>query len=361
MKSLEPVFSQLKNEGLVDPALDLTQLKIDEDTRSPWFIRALLGGSAWIASLLVLSFIFGFMRINSKEAMIVSGTLMCIAGIIFSRGSIKNEFLNQSLLAISLAGQILFIFGLEKILGWGLRSEFNLYLAVFIFEAILIALNKNFFHRFVSTLISIIALWLLIYKMKIPNGMDILIILLTIATIFIWFTETIWTCRGQAKLYRPVGYAIVISVLFTLVFPLRFSFIQLYGNEWGWMISKIGIIIATLLLTYMILHHYKLEKNTKISSIVFGSVLLIAIPSWQAPGILVAIMVLILGFYRGNRILIGLALPALAFYLSAYYYILQTTLLVKSLYLISAGAAMLIVRYGLLHYFWPEKEVAKNA
>jgi uncharacterized membrane protein len=363
MKSFTQLFSQLHQEGLVAPGFDINKIEIDDEARSPWFIRILLGGSAWIASILFLVFVFGFLRIDSKEAMLVTGTIMCILGIIFSRNTIKNEFLNQLVLVISFAGQVMFIIGLGEMFSWFRRSDVNFYLWIFLFEAVLIAFNRNFLHIFVSGVIAIGMLYLTVYQEKMFQGIDILIILTTIAVIFIWFSETLWIGRSQAKILRPIGYACTISLLFLIILPssLGMHMFWLHGKIIGGTISKTGIIVTAFLLAYMLLHHYKMERNVPISIIIFGSILLIAIPSWQAPGILIALIVLVLGFYRGNRVLIGLALPALAFYLSAYYYSMQETLLTKSIYLMATGAAMLLARYVLLRYFWSTQEEIKHA
>jgi uncharacterized membrane protein len=77
-------------------------------------------------------------------------------------------------------------------------------------------------------------------------------------------------------------------------------------------------------------------------------VVLLAIPAHQTPGILAAIIVLTVGFWRGNLLLMGLATAFLAGFLTAYYYNLDFTLLVKSFILMGTGVLLLALRLAWL-------------
>ena len=63
-----------------------------------------------------------------------------------------------------------------------------------------------------------------------------------------------------------------------------------------------------------------------------------------APGVSAAVLVVILGFANGNRILMGLGMLAFACYLSYFYYQLDLTLLAKAGALVGAGLALLALR-----------------
>ena len=69
--------------------------------------------------------------------------------------------------------------------------------------------------------------------------------------------------------------------------------------------------------------------------------------AWWAPGLLPALMVLVVGFGSGQRFLLGLGLLSLAAFLSGYYYNLEATLLVKSIVLGVSGGVMLLLRFAL--------------
>ena len=65
-----------------------------------------------------------------------------------------------------------------------------------------------------------------------------------------------------------------------------------------------------------------------------------------------AVLMLLLGFTTGNRILMGVGLMALLAFVSRYYYYLQTSLLVKSMVLAVSGGLLLGARL-VLHRMFP--------
>ena len=85
-------------------------------------------------------------------------------------------------------------------------------------------------------------------------------------------------------------------------------------------------------------------KNPYSIFAILASTILLAILLYQAPGIIAAIILLLLAFQRGNRVLMGIAIIFLVVFFVAYYYHLNITLLMKSLTLMSAGACLLILR-----------------
>lgn len=83
----------------------------------------------------------------------------------------------------------------------------------------------------------------------------------------------------------------------------------------------------------------------------------VTVASFEAPGISIALMIVLLGFAHGNRVLAGLGVTALLGCVSAYYYLLETTLLVKSMTLGATGAVLLLAREALARWFLTEAEV----
>ena len=78
---------------------------------------------------------------------------------------------------------------------------------------------------------------------------------------------------------------------------------------------------------------------------------MIALLLHQSPGIIAAIIVLLLGYRRGNNVLIGLAIVFLSVFFIAYYYHLNISLLMKSITLMSAGVGLLVLRFVLQRIF----------
>ena len=78
-----------------------------------------------------------------------------------------------------------------------------------------------------------------------------------------------------------------------------------------------------------------------------GGTIFISLLFYQTPGIIAAAIVMILGFQRGNRVLMGGAILFFTLFLVAYYYHLELNLLMKSIALTSSGLALLGLRWIL--------------
>lgn len=78
-----------------------------------------------------------------------------------------------------------------------------------------------------------------------------------------------------------------------------------------------------------------------------GGATLIMAASFTAPGMIQALLLLLVGYAVCNRVLIGLGLFASGAFLSSYYYMMQTTLLEKSMLLIGLGVVLLLGRLGI--------------
>jgi uncharacterized membrane protein len=78
--------------------------------------------------------------------------------------------------------------------------------------------------------------------------------------------------------------------------------------------------------------------------------------SFKAPGIAGGLMIALLGYANGNRVLTGLGIASLIFYASRYYYYFEVTLLVKAAALAATGAVLLGARWIALNVVVPERE-----
>jgi hypothetical protein len=172
-----------------------------------------------------------------------------------------------------------------------------------------------------------------------------LILTLAAVAVFIWENESYLSTTGAADVYLPVGYGL-LAAMFVL---LCLSTVDELDIFWWW-ISAGGLLLLLLYLEYRTLSYYGLDLHPGIVLWVLGGTVLAVIPSMHTPGILAAIIVLLLGFRRGNRLLMGTAAAFLVLFLAFYYYSLETTLLVKSFALMGTGLAILVARYFLLHY-----------
>ena len=120
---------------------------------------------------------------------------------------------------------------------------------------------------------------------------------------------------------------------------VSFSVFSRSHNLEMWWISGIILGVALLLLEIELLGD--LLKTTTGTTIVVASVLFCAI-TINSPGLIAAMFTLILGFYRGHKLLMSISFVFFAGFLFFFYYDLQMTLLNKSLILMGSGVLLIV-------------------
>jgi hypothetical protein len=315
---------------------------------TPWYIQGLIGVSAWIAALCFIGFLAIAGLIDSESGLIIGGVIFCLAAVGLKWWLPRSIFAGQLALALGLAGQALFIVGI------GSQTE-NAAAAAFAaigLELVLLVIYRDTFQRLLSTLIIVGAVVVLFFEWDIQETVHILILLLAALALFIWEQETYLSTTFLAEVYRPVGYGCSVALL-ALLTPSMITELEI---EWWWL-SAAGLLALLLVLEYLILAELDISWRHPTALALLGGTLLLLWPAWQSPGILGALLVLLVGFRGGNRLLTGLAAIFLAVFIIAFYYNLELTLLVKSFMLMGSGVIILAVRYVLLR-FWQRGELS---
>jgi uncharacterized membrane protein len=114
--------------------------------------------------------------------------------------------------------------------------------------------------------------------------------------------------------------------------------------------------IVSLWLVWSLLRRWQVPIPGRVANAALAGTAILILSSLEAPGIAVGVCIILLGYAHGNRMLAGIGITALLLYLSAYYYSLDTTLLVKSQALAISGAVLLTLRWLMLRWLVREKE-----
>lgn len=351
MMTIRQVIEQLTQEGLltaesqveIETTLANALSEVEEDT--PWYIRLLVGLSAWIAALFLLFFLGELMR-DGQISSLITGLMLCGVAITLRKRASASVFLGQLALVISLTGQIFFMMGVSNLSD----STVVVVLAMIVLEVLLIGLYRDLLHRFLSTLLIIGALVLLLWEFELQEGIHGLITLLAAGTLWLSMREVLWITKKLDQFSRPIAFGLLFGLFGLLL-------LSLFGNPQikYWWLSALGLWLVLLGQEYLILSSYEIAPSSRLAAGLFGGTLLLLIPSFQTPGILAALMVLLLGFQRGSRLLMGLATIFLTVFIMNFYYELELTLLVKSFVLMGTGLLIFGLRYGLLYQFSKEE------
>ena len=96
-------------------------------------------------------------------------------------------------------------------------------------------------------------------------------------------------------------------------------------------------------------------------AMIFSISVLVIVGASMAPGLIMALIILLLGFSRADRVLIGVAIGFFTVFLTAFFYGIEVTLLMKSLILVITGIILLAGRFMLKYYLAAQDKVGANA
>ncbi len=325
-----------------------------QEIASPWYVRVMLGVSGWIAALFLLGFVALGMEfiLDSEVAAIVVGILVLAAAyaILSNAG---NDFLLQFGLAVSFTGQALILFGFSELLDW----DREIWWLVSLLQVVVAVVMPNFIQRLVAAFVAVYAL-----SVALGGYGFIASVLAAVAVAVIWLNEFSW--GRWSTLMRPIGYGLTL-VLVYLEEKLLFGDVMyfLYSQrEAFWTVPyrelAIGVVLVAVV-ARLFLRNGESWSSRRMWMALFAVATMAGL-SLEAPGIAAGFLVMILGFSNANRLLIGLGIVVLLFYLSAYYYSLQTTLLVKSGILAATGMVLLSARWAVLKWVFPLKESSRE-
>ncbi len=349
--SMEALWEQLRQIGVVgDP------VPAPAGVQTPWYVRVMLGVSGWIAAVFLLGFVavgLEFVVRNEVAAIVVGGLALVAAYAIFRFA--RNDFHEQFGLAVSVAGQGLVLFGLVESLGGHGSTP---WLTAAALQALVALVMPNFVQRVVA---AHLAAYTLSVALALNGAPPVIPILLAFIIAIIWLNEFSW-CRMGALL-RPVGYGLTLALV-------QLQGQRLLDRSSGLFLDQpvdylirmppwVGELAVGLLLIgvvgRLISHTGEPWTSRRMLLALLVTVAVTAV-SLEASGIATGLLVISLGYSNGNRVLVGLGIAALLFYISAYYYTLQTTLLVKSGVLAATGAMLLLARWVVLKWVFPPEE-----
>lgn len=338
-------------QQLVDAGLTHGDMPAASSATTPWYVRLMLGVAGWIGAMFFVSFFASVVVLlfrNGATTMLL-GAACCAGAYALFRIARGNDFVLQFGLAVSLAGQLLVVAGLFNLLGE--RFNATLYLLIAAFEIGLIVVIDNFVHRVWSTMAAAVALSLALADLGAYSVHGVAAGLAAAAFAAIWLNEHVWVRRGA--LWRPVGYGVAIALVWFDGFVLVGRAIASSGSDApaaSVIASWIGAALAGGVLVYAVhrlLASYDVAPSSRIGAAALATTVVVALLTIGAPGVAASLLILIVAFAGGHRLLSGIGVVALLGYLSYFYYSLHVTLLAKSGVLTATGIALIAAWFGM--------------
>lgn len=347
------VLAALHREGLLTQLEDPAAVPALPD--STWYINLLLGLMGWVGGVLIVgSFavaIGGLLR--EKVVMLAFAGIFITAAWACYRTLRNNVFMTQFALAASMAGQFLFLFGIGEN---DARREVAIYVALL--QIALVCVMPNFLHRFLSTCFAVIAIWFASagrqdFLPSLTAAPTWLLVTVALGFVLLAARESAWMAAGKRALAEPVMLALGVMLLMAGT-----PQVALLGRVATAPTLLLAGLLVVVLVGWVLWQTQVLPLQQRIAA-ALGTAL-VAMVCWRAPGVIACVLVMLVAFSRGRRVLLCAAMLATAIYLGELYYQLGQTLAEKSLALALTGAALLVLRFALKK-FWPDSPPTQGA
>ncbi len=338
-----------------------------EDHRNdlPWYLRAIMAIGAWVASLFFLGFVITIIGPNKVNTGIgIVGIILLVVAVAVGRQS-WGLFAGQCALAVSLAAQAMIYIGFlnEHQHPLGDATIYSIVLAGVLYVAYPAFLSRllTCFASFQITLFWLKGEWMDDLSGQ-TGGMFSAVLLLLFWGLHLGLIVGCFLRPRHAILLAPLGYATVAS----LVAWQMENLCQVWWHFSGTFSSdlrlqslcaylRVGLTASTLLLV-AVWAAGGLPALKKRKQLFLGLVLALAtLVALYSGAVLLALLLILLGFSLQNRAILGLGLLTLPVFLTFYYYNLRLDLLMKSGVLVGSGVVVLLVRTGLSRGLFAEE------
>ncbi|RKG84125.1 DUF4401 domain-containing protein [Corallococcus sp. CA049B] len=353
--TIQDVLAGLKAEGHVDEEVDArarTALEIRQKTlgASPWFVKALAGGGAWLSAAFLLSFFVCVGLWKEEVALTAMGLVLTVAAVLLRRTS-QGPFLEQFALALCMAGVGAFLVGLAQLD----QSTLTVAFAGAVASLALLAVYPDLILYFLATVGLCVSVGVFALDAVGGAGVDVWMLLCAAALSGTLLFEPLLR-RGQlGPRVGPIAFALACAVPGWLLFRSfersQEGFRYVFRFESGFVPSAYLSVLLALLLAWTgwrVLRELGLSREQRVWIPAVCALVLLTGMTLNTPGVLVAVLMLTLGFHRRSRVMLGLAVAFLLTFGAYYYYDLHITLLAKALALTGSGLVLLGVRQFFL-------------
>ena len=323
----------------------------EPEASAPWYVRLMLGLAGCIAAGFLIGFVgIGLSFLTQSTAGSIAAGLAMIGAAYGLFVAARGDFSSMLGFAVSCAGQALLAIGVLKLFSnylsaapWAMLGAIQAFLALAMPNAI---------HRFAS---AFMAPMLLAIALGMHGAVGLAAGLAAGGVAALWLNE-LKAARYHEAL-APIGYGLTLSLAYieaALTDASLSGFLPHPAGRWAPPWAGEALALAALLLTVVCLARRAglgLREPRMLATA--AAVAALGAASFKAPGIATGLMIVLLGFANGNRLLTGAGIAALLFYVSKYYYVLDATLLAKAGVLAATGIALLAARWLILHVVLP--------
>lgn len=320
---------------------------------TPWYMRVFTFIGALFALIPFLFFISLAGIFNSMESVGAIGCIILTVCSALTYKSQDNINLDPFIIVGLLLGQVLVtVFLITKIRNVSLSTVGVVGLVL---ELILFVACRSVTQRFLSIVLSFVSLSLIIFDSKqfsiIPVIIGVGAFVYTV--IHLKRALLLYYEKSFPVLFVPLKYGLLIALIGMTSVSVPYSKFEII--EAFWWIATVMIVLSMIWFLLKVSHESKWPKSQLI--LFSGGVVLLLIPTLNAPGIALSMLFAIIAFRYSSKASLFLSIISLLYFISSFYYSLHFTLLVKSVILMISGI-LFLGAFTIVLKFWPE-EAAK--
>ena len=315
---------------------------------TPWYIQFLQSIAAWVASLFTLAFTITFFGLFFDDLdtpfATLAGASYCVVAIAIYRSNQSQQlFVNQMALALSLCGLLSLAYGLS---GW---FEIDDGIAWYVSFGMVLLLHwlviNHYSHQLIMSFAMIGCAVALCYQLQILEWVPAIF---SVAFSLLWLNHNraVWLFGRLSAL----GYMLAVWLVLVQMPLLLADASWLNHNDlpilasWSNPVSVMTTLAISLYLLVTILKTLAVPLNSVHGILCFIGAILLALLAIPMTGLLSAVLVLLVGFYIGERLIFSLGIVGILSFIAWYYYSLQLPLLDKSMWLVGLGVILLLVK-----------------
>lgn len=295
------------------------------DGATPWYIRALLGISAWLAAVLLLPLLGWLLHQSvgySRFVTLAVAAGCCAVSVPLLRVR-SGDFLQQCGAALSLAG---LIFGIIE----GSWPTLPHWLWIGGLAAVMYAAGPVVVHRYLCALVVLGAIVMVVLELTLPHADEgaAAVAVGGLAALY-WLAQTWPRLSLRSRALEPMA---IVFVLGSMVLAWNLHSGPAVWLCVAWPVGAWLFFSRTVSDADAAWHRYRM---------MLAVILLLLTPAWlAAPGLAIGLGWLIAGFALGRLVLLGSGGVGMLLYLAVYYYQLDTPLLYKAFWLGACGLVM---------------------
>lgn len=302
-------------------------------------ILSLLGGM--LGAIFITAFLFATALSEFAVGQVILGLLM-VSTILINKNKLSSIFLQTFKISSFAIGLFLIFLGTQEIIQDPIWSAF----IVLLVSYVSLLLDDTYFIVLISVGAIVISVVYILFEIGAPLRYATFSSLLFLTTIYCYGAESsILKLKSRWNHnYFPFRTGLLLSTLSVLAFTFFEENITIQTLHLDRFILTSIISLGLLFISAKTSMYQKLQLG--LSPLTFYSILLCnGILSYFMPGISCSIILILVAFYTHHRLGVIVSILALIYFISSFYYMLDISLLYKSMILMTSGLLCLLAYF----------------